>query len=86
MYELDTIKGVAVDMEIVGKETSTRIAHLRSHKTRVKSLVAPWPSKKVVDRASMRIGSVISVCVPDEMMMSAAISFAGNPTPFHVLM
>jgi len=28
----------------------------------------------------MRDGGVTYVCVPDEMMMSAAISFAGNAT------
>jgi len=81
MYQLDTVEGVAADMEIVGKESGTRIAYIRNHKTRVKSLVAPWPPKRVLDLASMRTGSVISLCVPDEMIMSAAISFAGNPTP-----
>ena len=77
----EEVKGVAKDMKIVKKEHVLRIAHLRSPKTRITSLVPASPTLKVVRRAMMRMGEVTCVCVPDEMTLSAAISFAGNETP-----
>ena len=81
IYELEDIKGVATDMDIVKKGRGLRIAHLRKLETRATSLGATSPAPKVVDKAIVRIGEVICVCVPDEMIMSAAISFAGKVTP-----
>ena len=75
------IEGVATDIDIEKIKHGSKIAHLRNPKTRVKFLGATAPSPESVSRIMMRNGEVICVCVPDEMMMSAAISFAGNATP-----
>lgn len=75
------VTGAAADMEIVGKKHGLRIARLRNPQTRVTSLGVASPSPKVVHKAMMRTGEVTCVCVPDEMIMNAAISFAGNETP-----
>jgi len=80
MYHIEEIKGTATDVEITEVGQGSRIAHLRSPKTRVTSPGAASPAPKVVHRAMMRSGGVTCVCVPDEMMMSAAISFAGKVT------
>ena len=76
----EEVKGVATDIEIVEKEHGLRIARLQNPETRVTSLGPASPTPKVVHRAMMRMGQVTCVCVPDEMIMSAAISFAGNET------
>jgi L-serine/L-threonine ammonia-lyase len=81
MYQLDDIRGVAADMDIVEGRSGTRIAHLRSHETRATSLKAASPAPKLVSRVMQRNAGAICVCVPDEMMMSAALSFAGNVPP-----
>ena len=75
------VRGPATDMEVVEKKHGLRTARLRNVKTRVTSLGAAAPAPKVVHRAMMRNGEVVCICVPDEMIMSAAISFAGNETP-----
>ena len=79
------IRGAATDIDIEEKEHGLRIARLRNPKTRVTSLGAASPHPKVVDRAMMRTGGVVCVCVPDEMVMSTAISFAGDVTPLSYL-
>jgi len=80
IYELEDIQGVATDMDVVKKGRDSRIVHLRKLETRATSLGATSSSPKLIHDAIMRIGEVICVCVPDEMMMSAAISFAGKAT------
>ena len=77
----EEIQGVATDMDIKERKRGLKIAHLRNPRSRVTYPGAASPAPKVVDRAGMRIGGVICICVPDEMMMSAAVSFAGNATP-----
>jgi L-serine/L-threonine ammonia-lyase len=77
----EEVRGVATDMEIVEKEDGLRIARLRKSNTRVATLGPASPTLKVVHRAMMRMGGVTCVCVPDEMMMGAAISFTGNEAP-----
>ena len=86
MYQLEDIKGIAADMDIVEGRSGTRIAHLRSHETHVTSLTAASPAPKIVSRAILRDAGAICVCVPDEMMMSAALSFAGNASPLSRLL
>jgi len=81
MYQIEDIKGMATDMNIKEIGEGLRVAHLRSVKTCATSLAAPSPAPKTIDRAMMRTGEVTCVCVPDEMMMSTAISFAGDAIP-----
>ena len=54
----EEVKGEAKDMKIVKKEHVLRIAHLRSPRTRIASLVLASPTLKVVRRAMMRMGEV----------------------------
>ena len=81
MYQIEDIKGAATGMSIKKIGEGSRIARLRNPQTRATSLVATSPPPKVVSRAMMRTGEVTCVCVPDEMMMSTAISFAGDAIP-----
>jgi len=76
------VRGAATDIKIVKKERGLRIVRLRNPKSRLTSLGPASPTLKVVQRAMMRMGEVTCVCLPDEMMMNAAVSFAGNGTPF----
>lgn len=75
------VRWVMTDMGIAEKEHGPSIAHLRNPKTRITSLDGVSPAPKVFDRAIIRIGEAICICVPDEMMMGTAISFAGNGIP-----
>jgi len=81
MYQIEEIEGMATDVKIEEIRQGSRITRLLNPKTRATSLEAASPPPKVVHRAIMRTGEVTCVCVPDEMMMSTAISFAGNTTP-----
>ncbi|KAJ2977326.1 hypothetical protein NUW54_g11433 [Trametes sanguinea] len=57
-------------------EFDVNIAHLTTLTSKATSLGATSPSAAVVRMALDRKGGVKSVCVPDEMAMSAALSFA----------
>ena len=78
MYHIKEIKGMAKDVNIKEIGQGSRITRLLNPKTRATSLNAASPAPKVVHSAMMRTGEVTCVCVPDEMMMSTAVSFAGN--------
>jgi len=72
---------VATDVRIIEQEHGSRTADLQHLKTCVTPLRGASPAPKVVRGAAIRAGEVMYVCVRDEMMMGAAISFAGNAIP-----
>lgn len=74
LYQIEEIKGAVTDIDITEIGQGSKIVQLRSLKTRVTSPGAASPVLRVLDRAVMRNGGVTCVCVPDEMMMSAATS------------
>lgn len=62
---------------------NVHVAHLASITSRAKCLGATSPSPAVVRMALDRKGPIQSVCVSDQMSMTAAVKFAGEYYVYH---